>query len=133
MSFTYDLASSDENLLNISKVRLELGDITQGSGVRPDGTNLSDEELGIWLSAESKHIMHTVIRACDALARAWTNMADITVGPRSETLGRIADDWATRAKDLRSEYGNTSSGTSAFGVASARTDGYSANADNASL
>ena len=135
MTFTYDLSSSDERQLAVAQVRLELGDNVYNAGVKPDGSNFSDEELGSWLDTEDDHVMHTVIRACDALARMWNNVANITVGPRREELGKVADDWAKRAKELRDEYGSTigGSGSAGFGVASARVDGYSENADSGSL
>ncbi len=97
MTFTYDLASVDENLLNISRVRLELGDTQENVGVRPDGSNLQDEEILLWLSEEGNEIPSTVGRACNALANMWTNVANITTGPRKEELGKVADGWAKRA------------------------------------
>jgi hypothetical protein len=99
MTFTYDLASVDENLLNISKVRLELGDTTQNAGVRPDDSNLADEEILLWLDEESNDVTRSVGRACAALSKMWTNVANITVGPRREELGKVAAEWAARAKE----------------------------------
>jgi hypothetical protein len=97
MTFTYNLASTDEDLLNISKVRLELGDTTASAGVRPDGSNLTDEEILLWLEEESDDVLAAVGRAASALANMWTNVANITVGPRREELGSIAKGWADRA------------------------------------
>jgi len=97
MTFTYNLASLDENLLNISRVRLELGDTAASAGVRPDGSNLTDEEILLWLNEQAGDIMQTVARACAALSNMWTNVANITVGPRREELGQIAKGWADRA------------------------------------
>lgn len=99
MSFTYDLSEDDENLLNISRVRLELGDTIENAGVRPDGSNLQDEEILFWLDEETNDIPATVGRACAALAKVWTNVASLTVGPRREELGQIAKGWADRAKE----------------------------------
>jgi len=97
MTFTYDLSEDDVNLLNISRVRLELGDTTANAGVRPNGSNLTDEEILLWLDEQDNDIMQTVARACAALANMWTNVANITVGPRREELGQIAKGWADRA------------------------------------
>lgn len=97
MTFTYDLAAEDPDVLNIARVRLELGDTIEGVGVRPDGSNLTDEELALWLEDESDDINKTVGRACTALAKMWTTVANLTVGPRSEQLGQIAKGWADRA------------------------------------
>jgi len=99
MSFTYNLATTDETLLLISKVRLELGDTVANAGVRPDGSNLTDEEIRIWLTDEANDISQTVARAAAALSNFWTNVASITVGPRREELGAIAKAWADRAKE----------------------------------
>lgn len=132
MAFTYDLASSDDDLQRIAKVRLELGDTSFGYGVKPDNTNFTDEELAVWLDEESDHVMHTVIRACDVLARLWANLANITEGPRREEFGKVTDNWVQQARTMRDVYGNPtgSGGTgSAFSVASNRVDGFSAFAD----
>jgi hypothetical protein len=133
MTFTYDLASVDEDELLISKVRLELGDTTSGEGVKPSGGNFSDEELAIWLEEESNHVMHTVIRACLTLGRMWTNVANLTVGPRREELGKVAEGWLKNATSLTDQYGAPTGAGSAFAVASDRVDGYSEHADESSL
>ena len=99
MTFTYNLASTDSTLLAISKVRLELGDTVLNAGVRPDGSNLLDEEIQIWLTEESDDVSQTVARAAAALANIWTNVANITVGPRREELGSVAKAWADRASE----------------------------------
>lgn len=99
MTFTYNLASGDATIVRISKVRLELGDTVANAGVRPDGSNLTDEELTIWLTDEENDISQTVARAAAALANIWTNVANITVGPRREELGSVAKAWADRASE----------------------------------
>lgn len=99
MSFTYNLASPDAAIVLISKVRLELGDTVANAGVRPDGSNLTDEELQVWLTEESNDISQTVARAAAALSNMWTNVANITVGPRREELGSVAKGWSDRAKE----------------------------------
>lgn len=129
MTFTYDLTSSDEDELNIAKVRLELGDTVSGVGVRPDNANLTNEEIAIWLGDEDDHVMRTVARACEALARMWTNVCNITTGPRKEEFGKVAGDWSNRGESLRAQYGGTSS--SAFSASLTRTDGYSVAASEA--
>ena len=126
MSFSYALST------DVGKVRLELGDTVSGAGVKPDNSNFSDEELQSWINAEDSHIMHTVTRACESLARMWSNMANVTIGPRSEGFGKISADWAARAKELRQQYGDPGGG-SAFSVGLDRVDGYSAAADASGL
>ena len=99
MTFSYNLASTNAAILAISKVRLELGDTVANAGVRPDGSNLTDEEISVWLTEESDDISQTVARAAAALANIWTVVASLTVGPRREELGNIAKAWADRAKE----------------------------------
>lgn len=105
MSFSYDLSD------DVGKVRLELGDTTNGTGVRPNGANLSDEELQYWIDREG-HVMRAVAAACETLARMWSTAVSISVGPHSESLSDIAKAWDDRAKLLRQQYGDTPGSTS---------------------
>lgn len=98
MTFTYALDSADQDKQNIARVRLEIGDTVPNAGVKPDNSNFADEELAIWLSDESDDITRAVGRACDVLSRLWTNVANLTVGPRKEDLGTIAAGWEKRAR-----------------------------------
>ena len=100
MTFTYDLGSSDAAIVTISEVRLELGDTSSGAGVRPDGSNFSDEELQYFIDQADGDVEGAVGRACSSLAKQWTVVANITVGPRKEELGKVAGEWAARAKEL---------------------------------
>ncbi len=106
MTFTYDLSSVDATLLAISKVRLEIGDIVSGAGVRPDGTNFTDEELSVWLDDEDSNVKLTAARACEALARAWNLVAKSeTVGPRKIEYGDISANFEKLASSLISSSG----------------------------
>lgn len=98
MAFTYDLATA------IGQVRLAIGDTSSatGAGVRPDGTNLSDAEIAYFLTAEGDDVGLATARACEALAMMWSNVADLQVGPRRESLGQVAARYAERAAALRS-------------------------------
>lgn len=99
MSFTYDLTETDADLLLISKVRLELGDTVSGSGVRPGGLNLSDEEISSWLAEEYDDIQSVAGRAALAMANVWASAAvSETVGSHSVNYGKISDLWAKRAE-----------------------------------
>lgn len=98
MSFSYDPDT------DIGVIRLELGDTTIGTGVKPDSGNLSNEELQVWLDREGD-VMRAVAAACEALARMWSGVADVSIGPRSESLGRVADQWRNRAQELRKTHG----------------------------
>ncbi len=121
-SFTYDLGT------DIGQVRLDLDDVTQGAGVRPDGSNFSDEELRVFLDREGS-VMRAVAGACEALARGWSRMASLSVGSRSEQLGNVAKEWSDRAQQLRGQYGGASG--LAFSASVDREDGYSEHADEA--
>lgn len=123
MSFTYDLETA------AGKLRLELGDQTDGSGVRPDGTNFSDEELATLLTLEGDNQGRALARACEVLATMWATFADLTVGPRSEKLSQVAARFEKRAAALRLQHGGGSTGAYAAGVV--RVDGYQSTADPA--
>ncbi len=101
MAFTYDLST------DVGLVRLELGDTAQ-PGIKPDGGNLSDEEIALWLGREGS-VMRAVAAACEALSRSWAAVASISIGPRKEDLGNVSKTWADRAASLRSQHGNTPS------------------------
>lgn len=96
MSFTYDVST------DVGKVRIALGDTVEGSGVRPDGSNLGDEEIEYFLAVEESSVDGATARACEVLATQWANVADLTVGPRSEKLGQVAERYGERAKAIRS-------------------------------
>lgn len=115
MAFTYVLTTS------VGKLRLEIGDTTSGSGVKPDGSNFSDAELEYFLDQEGT-VGRATARACEALATAWSTVANLTVGPRKEELGEVAKRFAERAKALRVQFGGASVGASAVGMI--RQDGY---------
>lgn len=121
MTFTYVLST------DIGKIRLELGDTsaTAGAGVKPDGTNLTDEEIQVWLTREGA-VMPAAAAGCEALARMWARVANITVGPRREDLGQVAKAWTEQAKSLREQHGGASIG---FSASLDRVDGYSEHAD----
>ena len=78
MSFTYSL--SDDT----GKVRLAIGDTssTTGAGVRPDGSNFSDEELDVFITAAT------------AAGGAWRN----AVAP---VLRVLANQYAAAARSLQ--------------------------------
>lgn len=97
--FTYDLTTA------VGKIRLEIGDETEGAGAKPDGGNFTDEELEYFYSQESSSVGRATARACEVLARQYARMCDISVGPRRESLSQAAKAFADRAKELRKQYG----------------------------
>lgn len=115
MTWTYRIGT------DIGKVRLQLGDDTESSGVRPDGSNFTDEEIQTYLDREGS-VMRAVAGLCETLALQYARMADIRVGPRSESLSQIGAGYAKRASLLREMYGGIAS---AYSVGVTRVDGYS--------
>ncbi len=99
MSFTYSLTT------DTGKVRLEIGDVTSGAGIRPDGSNLQDEEIAVWLTREGS-MMRAAAAACEALSRQWATVANTASGPLREDADSVAGKWAARAKELRGAYGH---------------------------
>lgn len=97
---TYTTTLSTET----GQVRLELGDDTLGAGVLPDGANLSDEQIAIYLTREG-NVMRAVAGICEMLATRFASVADLQVGPRRESYSQISKSYAERASGLRDLYG----------------------------
>ena len=103
MAFTYDLSSSDASLARIAQVRLRIQDTTEGTGILPTSANLQDAEIAQLLSDNSNDILATSAAACETVAAAWANAADIWAGPRKESMSQVADRWQKLAEQLRSQ------------------------------
>lgn len=123
MAITYDLSSSDPATVRLARVRLELDDTRDGTGPRPDGRNLSDAEIGVWLAAEADDPLRAAAAACAMLSRAWSREANTQVGQRKEDLAAVAQAWATRGQELRAAAGGGGPGA-AFTTGWSRDDGY---------
>jgi hypothetical protein len=115
MEFTYDLTTA------VGKVRLEIGDTSSDDGVKPDGSNLTDAEISLWLTEEGS-VGRASARACEALARTWARLVDLAVGPRRESLSQAAKAWAEQGAELRRQHGGGKMGAYAAGWL--RQDGY---------
>lgn len=105
MAFTYDLSSSDAALARIAQVRMRLRDGVEGSGVLPASANLQDAEITQLLSDYDLDVLAASAAACELVAAAWAGAADITVGPRRESLSQVADRWQKLAGQLRGQAG----------------------------
>lgn len=99
MAFTYDLAT------NAGQVRLLIGDITDGAGVKPDHTNFTDAEIEHFLDQENDVVKGAAALACEVLAAMYATVVDIAVGPRRESLSKIADNFLRLAEKYREESG----------------------------
>lgn len=119
MAFTYQPDLSDD----VSKLRFELGDIVENTGILPDGTNVQDETLQSIITTEGS-VGLAAARMCEILSRMWTRYAgSVSVGARSETF-RQAEIYRDMAASLRSQYGG---GARAVSVEMYRDDGYHEN------
>ena len=70
MSFSYTLGSTDATTAAIARVRLEIGDTVSGAGVLPDGSNLSDEEITVYLVQTGNDVALTVSALAGLLSSA---------------------------------------------------------------
>src|SRR5512140_3149828 len=102
MTWTYDLANADQAIVKASRVRFWLYDTTEDKGVKPDGKNLSDEEIAMLVEQEKGHLMRTVAAGCELLAIAWGAKVDADAGPLRAKFSQTAAAYADRAKTLRS-------------------------------
>jgi hypothetical protein len=118
MTFTYAINN------DIGKIRLYTGDVTEGAGVRVDGSNFSDEELTLLLTQEDSDWHRAVAAVCEVLSIEWARIADVTVGPRKETLSGVSKRYGAMASSFRSQFGGGGANT-AFAVGLVREDGYS--------
>lgn len=107
MTITVDLATQ------VGQVRYELGDTdtATGHGKKPDGTNLGDAEIQMWLDRAGRAttdqdalVMLATMFACQKLARDWSNAADIALPTRKESLSQVAAGWAKRAAELDAQW-----------------------------
>jgi hypothetical protein len=97
MAFTYDLASLDPAIVTLSRVRIELGDHIANAGVLPDGCNIQDEVINLYLAEHDGDIAATVGAMAGILARHWSTAADVSVGPRRESLSQVSEKWAKQS------------------------------------
>jgi hypothetical protein len=101
MAFTYDHASSP----TLAKIRLLIGDSRQADGPRPDGSNFSDEELGVFLDMEGSHAMRAAAAGVEALAAEWSAYTGmLRTGPVDEQYQQAAA-YAERAAVMRAAWG----------------------------
>lgn len=100
MAFTYDLTTDR------GKVRFEVGDYAETSGIRPAGQNFTDEEVDYALDQEGDSVMKAVARLCEALSREYSAYAGIQLlDGHSEQYRMISSAFAKRASELREQYG----------------------------
>lgn len=95
MTFTYNSTSLSTDL---AKVRLAIGDTSSatGAGIRPDGTNFSDEELDVFITgaASWRAAVAPILRV---LANQYASAA------RSVRFADYAEDFTQTAAQLRKQ------------------------------
>ncbi len=119
-SFTYDLTATGDDLL-VSKVRLAIGDTTEGVGIKPNGENFDDSEILVALDDAGDIVNLASAYICQWLSTSFAQVADLRVGPRHEKLSDISKAYQLRAERLAG--GTTSMESYSVGVI--KVDGYS--------
>jgi hypothetical protein len=100
MTFTYtgDLAT------DLDQIRFHIDDVIEDTGIKPNGTNFSDEEIEGLLAVEGS-VGRTVAAIFQKLAGAYARSVDTKIGPRDEKSSQTAKMYADLAKQWRENYG----------------------------
>ena len=117
MAFTYNDTLSDDR----SKVRFCLQDTEIDKGPKPNGGNLSDNEITGLVTLEGEW-QRAVAAGFEALAAIWTQYADLSEGPHKETFSQVAEGYRKSAALWRARSG---SATPARVAGIIKVDGYS--------
>lgn len=131
MRYTYSLDNY------IGQIRFELGDTNTTedmlTGMRPDGSSFTDEEIAYAYTAEGNHVMKAVARLCERLAREYSAKAGIQMlQGMSQSYMNMAKNFAKRAEEIRARYGGdfgTDSDATLTQVHPTRVDGFSSDID----
>lgn len=99
MTFTY---SSTNLSTDLAKVRLAIGDTSSssGRGIKPDGSNFSDEELAIYI-ATATAAGQTWRSAVGPVLRVLANQ--YAAAARATTIGPVSEDLKETARALREQ------------------------------
>ena len=112
MAFTYNLST------NLGKTRLAIGDTVDGTGPRPDGTNYSDEEIGVYLTpiiAAGQSYGRAVAQMLRLLANEWTSKASISISDYRVDYNNVAANYRAAAAEW--ERSTDASGAQTSGIA----------------
>ncbi len=121
MTFTYNVTPSTD----LDLIRLTIGDNVEDTGVKPNGTNYSDEEINFFLSKEGNNPNKTVARLYENLATLYATYVDTKIGSRDEKLSKVADNYIKLAAKWRDDYGYGDTSTALVTGFVTRVDGYS--------
>ena len=102
---TYDLTSTDVTTLARSRLRLTVGDTVERAGILPGfaaggGRNYDDIELDTIMAAWPR-LAGQAAQVALMTASAWSSIASISEGERSEAFSAQASAWAARAREWR--------------------------------
>jgi len=111
---------------DLDKVRFYVGDTSSatGAGVKPGGTNFTDEEFSGLLVVEGS-VGRAVAGAFETLAGLFARQVDFTLGPRREALSQAAERYTKLAEQWRSKYGSAGAAARVGSRPVTRVDGYS--------
>lgn len=112
MSFSYRLTT------DLGKTRLAIGDTVDGTGPRPDGTNYSDEEIGVYLTpiiAAGQSYGRAVAQMLRLLANEWTSKASISISDYRVDYNNVAANYRAAAAEW--ERSTDASGAQTSGIA----------------
>lgn len=100
MTFTYngDLAT------DLDRIRFAIDDTVDGTGIKPNGDNFTDEELE-GLLADEGTVGRTVAAVFEKLAGSYARLVDTKIGPRDEKSSQTAQMYASLAAQKRKEHG----------------------------
>ena len=96
MAYSYDLSSGDAATVRISKVRLLVPDNVEATAA------LQDDEITYFLTERGNVIRAAAADCCMWLARKYAQQASFAADGLRVEYGQRAQNYAERAKDLRS-------------------------------
>lgn len=111
MTFTYigDLST------DLDEIRFRITDTVSGAGVKPDGSNFTDEEINGLKTIEGG-VNRTIAGLYESLATLYAPYVDAKIGSRDEKLSQKAKMYQALAKKWRDDYGQAGSTGIVFGL-----------------
>ena len=100
MTFSYDQGNDDD----VSRIRFRLNDVVDGVGVRPNGTNFTDEELEDLIVFEGSW-QRALAAAFETLSSAWRLHPTYQADGVTISNSHIPRGYADEAKKWRDLYG----------------------------
>ncbi len=109
MSFSFDETRLD---IPLNALRAEVGDTQEGAGPLPNGDNLSNEQLLLYLEQETS-LGVALVRAVGVIQRRWATVAQ-SLGTKNRTEAYMqAQEFGRIYRDLKTEHGKPTFGGAA--------------------